>query len=331
MSKQPSAIRQDSPESLAWNGWRYRAVITSVLLATVGYMGFALWSGWHGVSQAVTKVGLTGIAIALALSLVNYGLRFLRWQMYLKTLGHTVPWLANLKIYLAGFALTTTPGKAGEALRGVLLKSWGIPYPKSLAALLSERLSDLLAVLLLTLFGLSLYPAARPLVVGGAALILIAMAMFSSVRVLDRIEKKIQGTGRVASLSRHALEMLRQAGRCHAPMLLIAATLLGVLAWGAEAWAFHLILGWMDIHVAATFAVFIYAVSMLAGAASFMPGGLGGAEVAMTTLLVWAGAAMSDAVAVTVIIRLATLWFAVCIGMLLSFSFKKPHQNRSVE
>lgn len=315
MSTRQATLHEDTNTNPSFGGWRYRVVIVSVLLAAAGYLGFAFWSGWHGVIHAVTKVGVTGIGIALSLSLVNYGLRFIRWQAYLMTMGHPVPWWPSLRIYLAGFALTTTPGKAGEAIRGVLLKSWGVPYPRSLAALLSERLSDLLAVLLLALFGLSLYPAARPLVVAGGALILIAFALLSSQHVLERIEQRIQGTGRLSTLLRHGLEMLQQARRCHTPRLLVIATLLSVLAWSAEAWAFHLTLNWMGIDLPATFAIFVYAASTLAGAASFLPGGLGGAEATMTGLLVWAGADMPDAVAATVIIRLATLWFAVGIGV----------------
>jgi uncharacterized protein (TIRG00374 family) len=53
---------------------------------------------------------------------------------------------------------------------------------------------------------------------------------------------------------------------------------------------------------------------MLAGALSFMPGGLGGAEVVMAGLLIVAGMAESQAIAATVIIRLSTLWFAVALG-----------------
>ncbi len=310
----PAALEPGLPAGTAMQGWRYRALLVSVLLAAAAYLGFAFWSGWHEVSLALARVGITGVAVALVLSLFNYGLRFLRWQRYLTTLGHHVPWWPSLRMYLAGFTLTTTPGKAGEVLRGVLLKPWGIPYPKSLAALLSERLSDLTAVLLLTLFGLSLYPAAKVPVIAAALLILIAIVLLSNERMLDWFGARLAGSGRMTLLLRHVLEMLRQAARCHAPRLLLGATVLSVLAWGAEAWAFHLVLGWLDIPVGFAFAVFVYAVAMLAGAASFMPGGLGGAEAAMTGLLVWAGAALPDAAAATLIIRLATLWFAVAIG-----------------
>jgi uncharacterized protein (TIRG00374 family) len=65
---------------------------------------------------------------------------------------------------------------------------------------------------------------------------------------------------------------------------------------------------------------------MLAGAISFMPGGLGGAEAVMVALLMWKGMAGADAVAATVLIRLATLWFAVAIGALMLLKFKTASQ-----
>jgi len=115
----------------------------------------------------------------LVMSLLNYGLRFMRWQQYLGALAHPMPWRPSARIYLAGFALTTTPGKAGEALRGVLLKRWHVPYTHSLAAFLSERLSDLAAIVLLAFFGLSLYPKIGGVVAVGAAGVLAGLAVLS--------------------------------------------------------------------------------------------------------------------------------------------------------
>lgn len=299
------------------SGWRYHAVIWSAILAATGYLGFALWSGWKDVATVISQVGWDGIAITLLLSLANYGLRFIRWQIYLKSMGYPMAWRPSLKIYLAGFALTTTPAKAGEALRGVLLKRWAVPYPISFAAFLSERLSDLLAVVMLALFGLSFYPAAQPLIVIGAVGVLAALCVLSNEGLLLRLYAGNRGSGRIMKLLHHLFAVLLQARRCHAPLILIGASGLSLTAWAAEAFAFHLILQWMGLDLPLAFAVFVYAISMLAGALSFMPGGLGGAEATMVALLMWKGLLGPAAVAATLIIRLATLWFAVMIGICL--------------
>jgi len=309
-----------SQEQLHLSGWRYRAVLLSVVGSALGYLGFSLWGGWHAVGAAVSEVGLVGIVIALFMSSVNYGLRFVRWQTYLKVLGHPMPWRPSLDIYLAGFALTTTPGKAGEALRGVLLKRWGVPYPQSFAAFFSERLSDLFAVVLLTLFGLSLYPEALPMIVVGVALVMVGLLVLSQRRLLERLTLMVPTEGgRVIGLLRHLLQVLLHAQQCHRLRLMLGLTILSVIAWSAEALAFDWILKWMGADIPLTFAVFVYALAMLAGAVSFMPGGLGGAEAVMVGLLVWKGMNSADAVAATVLIRLATLWFAVAIGALMLF------------
>lgn len=316
----PPPIKAEG-EAIAMSDWRYRAVVWSVCLAAVTYLCIVLWSGWKDVINAVSKVGLLGLCAVLSLSLVNYGLRFIRWQAYLGAMNHPIPWWPSLKIYIAGFALTTTPGKAGEVLRGVLLKRWGMTYPKSLAAFLSERLSDLLAVVSLTLFGLTVYPTAQPLFAIGIAALLAFFVGISSKNLLERCQNSIQGASRIRMLLRHIIEILIEARHCHAPLLLSKATGLSILAWGAEAYAFHLILKWMGLEVSLPFAIFVYAISMLAGALSFMPGGLGGTEAMMIGLLVWKGTNSTEAIAATLLIRIATLWFAVGLGCIAMLNF----------
>ncbi len=302
-------------DAFTLSGWRFRTVIISVAVSAIAYLAFSLWGGWQDVSKAVGQVGVLGVCIALAMSLVNYGLRFVRWQGYLSAMGHPVAWRPSLKIYLAGFALTTTPGKAGEALRGVLLKKFGVPYPKSFAAFFSERLSDLVAIVLLTLFGLTLYPDATPLIAVGVLLVLVSFLMLSQRRLLECMAGVIPDKrGRLLNMVKHIVDILLEAQRCNQLGMLVVATVLSVIAWTAEALAFYWILGWMGADIPLAFAVFVYAISMLAGALSFMPGGLGGAEAVMVTLLMWKGMSSADAIAATILIRLATLWFAVAIG-----------------
>lgn len=298
------------------SGWRIRALIASVLLGAGGYLAVSLYSGWAAVLHAMRHVGWAVIAAALSMAALNYALRFVRWQRYLAALGHRLPWLAHGRIYLAGFALTTTPGKAGEAVRAVFLKRYGVDYSHSLAALFSERLSDLTAVLLLAAFGLSLYPPARGLVLVAAAAVFLGMVLLSQEGWMRRLAERTAGNdGRLGRLTHHVLRLLMQARRCHGWALLLGATALSLAAWGAEAVAFHWVVQALGLDLSLRFAVFVYAVSMLAGAVSVMPGGLGGAEAAMVALLMFRGAALADAVAATVLIRLATLWFAVLLGM----------------
>ena len=306
-----------------------RALIISVLFAVIGYFVFALWSGWQDVLNAVVRIGFTGIVIALCLSLVNYGLRFIRWQIYLNTMDYHIPFSGSLKIYLSGFALTTTPGKAGEALRGVLLKPLGVPWKVCLAALLSERLSDLLAIVILTLLGLSTFPNARLVVLFSCIIIAVVLLILFNKRLLEYYYNNMRENTRIRRLIKHILGILLEARRCQTPRLFVITLLLSIIAWSAEAYAFYLMLEYMGIQFTISFAIFVYAFATLAGSLSFLPGGLGGIEAVLFGLLVWKGVSQADATAATILLRLVTLWFAVFIGLsiLTHLTLKMPQKN----
>ncbi len=84
----------------------------------------------------------------------------------------------------------------------------------------------------------------------------------------------------------------------------------------AEAVGFYILLNLLSLNIPLDLAVSIYAVSLLIGAITFLPGGLGGVEVAMIQLLMLAGAEPSAAATATILIRMSTLWFSVLLGLL---------------
>jgi uncharacterized protein (TIRG00374 family) len=309
--------------------WNPRHLAIAMALAAAGYLGVALWGGWNEMVAASRRVGMAGICAALALSLVNYGLRFVRWQLYLDALGHRIATRVSAPIYFGGFALTVTPGKAGEMMRSMLLKKHGVPYAHSIAAFMSERLSDLLAIVLLALCGLSTYPRASLAVLAGACIGVLALVILSR-RELPRAGARTSTSlarGRIGKFIQQARDMLRAARQCHTPTLLWQSSVLSVLAWSAEAVALFFILRWLGADVSLVFAVFVYAASILAGVITLLPGGLGGTEAVMIALLMWQGIPPGISAAATMLIRLTTLWFAVGLGA-LALAFQKGDRAR---
>lgn len=300
-----------------FSGWRFTAMIVVIILSAVGYLLFSIWGGWREVLSAVSKVGVGGIAFALTLSLVNYTLRFVRWQHYLNLLGFQVPWLQSFRIYIAGFSLTATPGKAGEALRSVFLKGYGVTYRRSIGALISERFSDLIAVSLIAAGGLWVFPQARPAVIAVAVVIAFVFFMIQKnawLRAIERFADKYLPS-RFSSGVDFFIDTVLAFRSCFNFWALVYGIGLGVLAWGAEASAFWMILRLLGYDIQCLTAFFIYAFSLLVGAVTFLPGGLGGTEVAMIELLHLSGVPFSDAIAATLVIRIATLWFSIFLGV----------------
>jgi uncharacterized protein (TIRG00374 family) len=102
------------------------------------------------------------------------------------------------------------------------------------------------------------------------------------------------------------------------PQALVFGVLLSVVSWFFECAAFWAVVrGFPGASVGIQAATFIYASMTVAGALSFLPGGLGVTEAGMLALLgeLASGCTRSVAAAATFITRLCTLWFAVVVGI----------------
>jgi len=309
MTKEPLPISEKT---------NFRPLFITITVAIIVYFLFILWGGWESTLSAVKTIGVLPICLALMLSCINYGLRFTRWQMYLSKLGHHPPVLLSLRLYIAGFALTATPGKAGEAIRSLFLKKEGIPVNHTLGAFFGERMSDLLSVVILAMSGLWLYPQTRISIGIVAFLILFVVYAIQKDRWLKRIEKwaTFLLPKRLAHIAESLFDMMLSFRSCFETTILLKGTFLGVLAWGAEGLAFYLILQSTGAEISLLTVEFIYGFGLLIGAITFLPGGLGGAEITMSQLLILNGIEPSIAIASTLIIRITTLWFSVLLGLI---------------
>ncbi|MDP1740218.1 lysylphosphatidylglycerol synthase transmembrane domain-containing protein [Polaromonas sp.] len=245
---------------------------------------------------------------ALALCLLNYLLRGLRWRRWMAHFGRPLGLIEGLRLYLAGYTFTPTPGNIGEAARGLLLARQPLSSTQSLAMFGAERLADLFVLLLMALpvvwyvsgAGGSGTAARLALALGLlvlALLVLLCLWMQFRLRLLRR------------------LPWLDGAWRCLAIQPAAWLGLTGV-AWAAQGVAVWLLCRDAGLSIGVVQAAGFYAVAMVGGALSLLPAGLGGTEALLTGLLVLHGASTAQAVGITVLVRLATLWFAVAIGAL---------------
>lgn len=294
----------------------WKSLIVSMVAAAALY--FTLFAGTDMTAALDAAARLTWFwwLVILALSLVNYGLRFLRWDHYLRHAGHRVPAWHHLQIYLAGFALTTTPAKAGEAIRALYLKPLGVAVRRTIATLYAERVVDVISIAVLGVCLLELPVSGNRWLAALAAVAAVMLLALQHRACLRSAAKAVMALPwpRLRGLALQGIGCLRQAAPLLRGRMLLLGIGVGLASWGAEAVAFYLVLRELGIPLGLLGAIGIYAAAMLAGALSFVPGGLGGTEAVMASLLILCGAPPPAAVAATTITRVATLWFAVVLG-----------------
>lgn len=308
-------------------------LLASLLLGLAVIIVIGLVSDAQAVGRDLGTFRWELLPAILGLTVLNYALRWLKWEFYLRrlALGGDVGRLDSALIFCAGLLMSVTPGKLGEVFKSYLLRRVnGTAVSRSAPIVLAERLTDGLAMLLLMALGLTLYPPARPIFV---VLVLATLAGILVLQFRQLSLALIDGTARLPFGK-------RLAPRLHAIYastlqllewrVLLVSTVISFISWGFECLAFYYVLVGLGVEGTPLLllqATFIFAASTLFGLVSFLPGGLGVSEVSSVGLLVaMVGLVASTATTATILIRFCTLWFGVLVGAVALGWFGRRYQ-----
>jgi len=299
-----------------------RRMIPGLLIGFVVLVGLMLAGDLRQVSRQILSFRWEFFPAALGLTLFNYALRFFKWHFYLGQIGVSgYPPAESLRLFVAGFPLAVTPGKVGESLKAVWLnQATHLPVGRGISVVLAERISDGLAVLVLSTLGVIAYPRYWPAfaVILTATLGLIVLSQIRPLALaLLRLAERLPLVGRFG----HGLhEFYEGSFALFRPKATLLAVTFGAVSWLGEGIGFYLILLGLGIPPGGELlssAIFVLAFSTVVGAVSALPGGLGAAEASIAGMLAFVvHLTPQTAAAATLLIRLATLWFGVSLGLL---------------
>ncbi|MBI5166931.1 MAG: flippase-like domain-containing protein [candidate division NC10 bacterium] len=290
-------------------------LLLSLALGALVFLGLSLYANIQELMAALRSFRWGFFPWILSLALGNYLLRFLKWDYYLGGLSISISKEDSLAIFFSGLTMSVTPGKLGEVLKSFLLKArQGTPISLSAPIVVAERLTDFLAVIALASLGVYAFGyGARTLAIT-LALVLLVVLILGCRPVCLRLLRPLEALpflGGFPNRLEVAYESIAELVRLRR---LLAATAISVLAWFAECLGFYMVFLGFGFPSSWLQATFIYAFSTLVGALTMLPGGLGATEGSMTGLLLRLPVPRQQAVAATLLIRLATLWFAVLVG-----------------
>jgi uncharacterized protein (TIRG00374 family) len=298
-----------------------RRLLISLFLGAAVFIGLSAYADFNDVIDGLGNFKWQYLPIVLGLTSVNYVLRFLKWQFYLKTIGvDGFPRGESALVYFAGLGMVVTPGKVGEWLKCYLLRELhGTPFSRSAPIVIAERLTDSLGLVLLGAAGLVVFGDAWPafvvVLLGGAVMFYVVRNRPLAFWLLHRLER----VPVVSRFAHHAEEFYASSYALLSPLALGSMTLLSVVSWGFEVLAFYVVLLGIGVEGGADTllkASFIMPAATLASALLLTPGGLGVAEGGITGLSqVLLDLSKSHAAVATLVIRFGTLWFGVIVGL----------------
>jgi uncharacterized protein (TIRG00374 family) len=302
-----------------------------MLLGVGIYGAFAVHTGLAKMGDALAQFAWPSFAAACALALGNYLVRWLKWEFYLARLEiRGVGKVDSLLTFLSGFVLTVTPGKVGEVFKSVVLfETHRIPVERTAPVVVAERLTDVIGIVILIVVsslgfsgGLFWAGAGAIAVIGVLVLVANERASHALIRVVERLRGPFARLGPKLRAAYDSLALLVH------PSNLVIPTVLSVGAWSLECAALWVILRGLGATTSFELATFFYATSTLAGALVPVPGGLGVTETSLRQQLQELGhVGPTASTAAMILVRFATLWFAVLVGFLALSALKQRYRS----
>ena len=294
----------------------------SLLLALLVYIGLIVYGDWRQLSALLAEFPWRWLPPTLGLTLVNFGVRLLKWHWYLRLIRAPISFGQSARIYGISFLMMMTPGKVGEFVRAFMVRNVsGAPFSVVAPVVLAERMTDGLAMILLAGLGLLAIDDGRIRMAALAALLIIAGIIIAiQVRPLalwclalgQRLPLVNRFADKLSAFYESSYFLLQ-------PKYLFTSVLIGVVSWASQGIGFYLVLlGFgAEAGVGPMFtAVSAFNMSTVVGAVVATPGGLGGVESSLAALSIQLlDMSRPAAAAAALVIRFATLWFGVAIGL----------------
>jgi uncharacterized membrane protein YbhN (UPF0104 family) len=291
-------------------------MLVPLALGVLVVLGLALTANPRELARSLRNFDLRLLVPVLALSVFNYALRYLRWEIYLRRLGSPLSRGRSLVVFLIGFLLGVTPGKAGELGKAWLVRELGGGQAlRVVSAVLAERVTDVLGTFVLVALGALPLPGGPWIAAAGLSGVVAIVVLLSWQRGADWVFAILRRMPVIGPRVPHLVEMYDRLRELLSPGLAVMATAVATVAWAAEGLGFWLVVRNYAPKADLLVSVFNYTAANVLGGLSMLPGGLGAAEGSLAALLHGQGLDTADASSITLVIRGATLWFAVLLGL----------------
>ncbi len=307
--------------------------IILILVAAIGiYAIFLFMSDYNIISEKISNFKIGYLPLILFLVTASWCPVFIKWHFLLKNCEIDISLTKNIAVFLSGLAFDITPGKLGALMKSQILKtSFDIPRTKTIPIVLVEKVYDLIGAILASIIGIIILGMDTYLIIIAIS-VLIMIFFFMYYRPASELFfKRITKTKFLSKYVENISEFDKTVKKSTNVKVATICILLAVGYWFIVSAAVYYTLLGFDVNTLDYLKVLsIYATSILVGAVSFIPGGIGITEGTLVGLFTIEGIGVSTALILSVMIRIFVLWYSVSIGFIsLKFTGWFSFRNNS--
>ncbi|HEY5927155.1 MAG TPA: lysylphosphatidylglycerol synthase transmembrane domain-containing protein, partial [Kofleriaceae bacterium] len=193
-----------------------------LIAVVIGVAALSMVGDLRSLGDRLAGFGWWALIAALALAFGNYVMRYGRWEMYLRRQGVRVPMASSAIVFGAGLSLSITPAKLGELVKSYLLREMhDVPAPKTAPIVVAERVTDLIALLVLAIIGVAAYGVDPTLVVVASGIVVVGLVLLAWPTPTHALIDLITKPQRIRKLREPLHETLRGLGALCRPLPLL--------------------------------------------------------------------------------------------------------------
>ena len=290
-----------------------------VVIASVGLYGvFLFFSDFNIISKQISNFKYEFLPLILLLVSISWTPLLVRWQILLKKNNINIPIKKSFLLFLGGMSMSITPGHVGELIKSQLIKTiYNIPRTKTAPIIFVEKFYDLTGAIIASIIGIIILGMDASLILISVSILIVIIFLIYYRPIFEFILKRVTKTKFFSKYSENISDSYEIVRNSTTPQISSISFGLSILYWIIISVAVHFILlsfGIESISILKT--ISIYSSSVIIGAISFIPGGLGITEGSLIGLFSLEGIDISLALILSVMIRILTMWYSVSIGFI---------------
>ena len=281
------------------------------------YLGFVVFSDISILLEKFKNFDFIYLLLSLLLIFISYLIRGIRYDYLLKKININLPLKQSVILFFAGLALGITPGKFGEVIKSSFLKRrYNQSLSKTVPVVFVERYFDLVGIVIIAIVGVWFVEIQKTEILTAFFLMVIVLVVSRQRKLIIPILNRFKKIPFLKNFSNNFLEMYDTIHSLLSFRIYTKSTGLSITAWLLESIGVFFIFQGFGIDLSFETVVLIFVISSLIGAISMLPGGLGITEGGMIGLLLFQGIDYTEAFSVVLLVRIATLWYSIMLGLL---------------
>lgn len=292
-------------------------VVIGLFASFLVFILVAVFGGFSNVVGAIEHANMTYYLLAFLCVFLGYVIRYGKWEYYMRMLKIRVHMAKSFLIYLSAYCMDITPGRVGRVVAAYTLKKiTKIRFMSIVPIVTMDLFTDF--------FGFAILAFVTAVYVGKY---LVYVAVFDLVLILPFVLvinpwvfnfiKSRKNKGFIAKkIEQHGKNYYMSQNKLNKPSIYLGSLVFTVPADILNAMGLYFSLLAVGVKPRVIISMFIFSTSQIFGMVSTLPGSIGVADATLVTLLkTMLGLSTTLSSAVTIMTRIATLWFGVLIGM----------------